>query len=260
MVRARILIKTFCVFVAFTGAAVAADNECINCHQDPDFYAEYRKLYDYYQEWLGSPHQESGITCNDCHGGDPDARAQEAAHAGVLPMNNRDSLLHYQEQPNTCGQCHRANRNQFLQSKHYSALMGQRAAPTCTTCHPAMSGRPELRIIVLNACRNCHSEGNSNDLPLIADQAERVFQQLNVAGGLLGWTQIHYESIGWPNDSQQRVQVLAENHATIIGQIHLFDLNETESMTGQLIGDLQEMFNAARRAHEQSAGEANDDL
>lgn len=260
MARVRLLIKTFCVFVAFTSAAVAADNECINCHQDPDFYAEYRKLYDYFQHWLGSPHQQSGLACNDCHGGDPAAETAEDAHVGVLPMNNSDSTLHFRQQPNTCGQCHRANRSQFVQSKHYVALMGQRAAPTCTTCHPAMSRRPELRVIVLNACRNCHGEGNSENLPLIADQAERVFRQLNIAGGLLGWTQIHYESISWPDDSQQRVQRLTESHETIVSQVHQFDLNETESTTTALMGELQDMFAAARRAHEQRGEEANNDL
>jgi hypothetical protein len=231
--------------------AVAAENECANCHEDPAFFAEYPKLNDYYQQWMGSPHQQSGLSCSACHGGDPDSTSAVTAHVGVLPMNDADSTLHYQKQPDTCGQCHRANRNQFVQSKHFTALMGQRAAPTCTTCHPAMSGRPELRVMVLNACRNCHGEGNSENLPLIADLAEHVFQQLNIAGGLLGWTRIHYESGGWPDDSRERMERLSMRHGIIINQVHRFDLGETEAATAALLGELREMFDAARQAHEQ---------
>jgi len=251
MAHFRLLPKTICIALCLSVAALAADDGCTKCHEDPAFYAEYPKLYGYYQQWLGSPHEQAGISCNDCHGGDPDTDSIEDAHAGVLPMNKPTSTLHYQKQPDTCGQCHRANRTQFVQSKHFTALMGQRAAPTCTTCHPAMSRRPELRVMVLNACRNCHGAGNSENLPMISDVAEHAFQQLNIAGGLLGWTRIHYESHGWPDDSRERVRALEDRHRRIVSMVHQFDLAQTGVMTNELLGDLREIFDAARRDHEQ---------
>jgi hypothetical protein len=166
-------------------------------------------------------------------------------------MNDRESTLHFQQQPETCGRCHVENRTQFVQSKHYAALMDQRSAPTCTTCHPAMSRRPELRVIVLNACRNCHGEGNSENLPLVADQAESVFQQLNIAGGLLGWTRIHFESHDWPENSRQRIRDLELSHGRIIDSVHNFDLTETGTATQELLVELREIFDVARRAHEE---------
>jgi hypothetical protein len=105
----------------------------------------------------------------------------------------------------------------------------------------------------LNACRNCHSEGNSDDLPLIADQAESVFSQLNIAGGLLGWTRIHYESHDWPNNSKQHVSDLEKRHADIITRVHQFDLQQTETATIGLLADLNNIFDEARNIHERQS-------
>jgi len=255
MSRIRFKLGFVLIFLspAFSVSAQSAENSCTNCHQDAAFYAQYPKLHEYYQQWLDSPHNKAGITCDDCHGGKASEESMNRAHAGVLTMNDTSSTLYNQTQPETCGQCHRDKQRQFLQSKHYAALMDQRAAPTCTTCHPAMSRRPELRKIVLNACRNCHSEGNSENLPLIADQAEDVFNQLNIAGGLLGWTRIHYESHDWPNDSKQHVRDLEKRHGEIITHVHQFDLEQTETTTIGLLADLRNIFDAARRVHEQQS-------
>jgi len=239
--------------VTISVSARSAENGCITCHQQSDFYAQYPKLHEYYQQYLESTHKRAGVTCDHCHGGDASADSAMQAHAGVLPMSDKDSTVHYQRQPETCGQCHSDKKSQFVQSKHYAALMGQGSAPTCTTCHPAMSSRPEYRVIVLNACRNCHGEGNSDNLPLIADQAESVFNQLNIAGGFLGWTKIHFESLGWPENSQQQVRDLDNRYSTSLNQGHQFDLQQTEDQAEEILVDLTEIFNAARSAHEQRA-------
>jgi nitrate/TMAO reductase-like tetraheme cytochrome c subunit len=240
----------------FSVSTQSAENGCISCHQQSDFYAQYPKLHDYYQQYLLSPHKQAGVTCDDCHGGNAGANSVNKAHVGVLPMSDKNSTVHYQKQPETCGQCHADKRRQFVKSKHYAALMDQRAAPTCTTCHPAMSRRPELRIIVLHACRNCHGEGNSENLPLIADQAERVFSQLNIAGGLLGWTRIHFESHDWPADSRERVQSLEMRYQTIVDNVHQFNLQQTDSKTAEILGQLREIFEEVQRAHEQEAADS----
>ena len=234
---------------------LAADNQCVNCHQNSDYFVEYPKLYEYYQQWLGSPHEKTAVLCDDCHGGDADATSINQAHIGVLPMSDNQSALYYQNQPDTCGQCHSGVRSQFIQSKHFTELGGQRSAPTCTTCHPAMSRRPDYRLIVLNACRNCHGEGNSENLPLITDQAENLFHQLNIAGGLLGWTRIHYESLGWPESSRERLRDLDTRHHKILNWVHQFDLQESEATTLEMLGELREIFDEAQRAHKQNTGE-----
>ena len=255
MSRSRFTLGFVLIFLSsvFSVSTQSAENGCISCHQQSDFYAQYPKLHEYYQQYLVSPHNQADVTCDDCHGGNASTNSAQQAHVGVLPMSDNNSTVHYQKQPDTCGQCHRDKRRQFVQSKHYAALMDQRAAPTCTTCHPAMSRRPELRSIVLNACRNCHGEGNSENLPLIADQAESVFNQLNIAGGLLGWTRIHFESHDWPDDSKERVRDLEKRYQTIVNKVHQFNLEQTESETAEILGALREVFDKARRAHEQQS-------
>lgn len=228
----------------------SADNSCINCHKNPAYFAQYPKLHEYYQQWTASPHKEAGVTCDDCHGGDASAEEIENAHMGVLHMNDRQSALHYQRQPDTCGQCHRDKQRQFVQSKHFTALVAERTAPTCSTCHPAMSRRPELRNIVLNACRTCHAEGNADNLPLIADDAEHIFNQLNIASGLLGWTRIHFESQDWPNGSQDRVENLEARYEAIVDHVHQFDLQQTADEAADILGALREIFEEARSARE----------
>ncbi len=91
------------------------------------------------------------------------------------------------------------------------------------------------------------------NLPLIADRAENVFNQLNIAGGFLGWTRIHYESHGWPEGSQQRVHDLDKRYRTILNRVHQFDLQQTEDATAKILVDLRETFEAAQRAYEQRA-------
>lgn len=255
MNRARSILEllalTTCVLFPVSGHA--ADNQCITCHQDPDFFVEYPKLHEYYQQWLDSPHEQSMVTCDDCHGGNTDATSANDAHSAVLPMSDRASSLHFSNQPDTCGQCHSDIRSQFVQSKHYDELSGQRAAPTCTTCHPAMSRRPDYRLIVLNACRNCHGPGNSEELPLVTEQAQNLFHQLNVAEGLLGWTRIHYESREWPEDSREQMRSLDERYQEILERVHQFDLEQTGLATQQMLDELTAVFDEARREFEQRA-------
>jgi len=254
------LLAAILLSLPLLAATAAAQDQCTSCPARTEFYAEYRKLYDYYQRWQGSPHQQAGVSCADCHGGDPAATDADEAHAGVRPMNDASSTLARRAQPDTCGQCHRANRNQFLQSKHFAALMDDRAAPTCTTCHPAMSSRPELRTIVADACSTCHAPGNENDLPLITEQATRVFQQLNIAAGLLGWTRIHFESHGWPDDSRNRVNQMTNRYEDVLSQVHAFRLDDTEAATIELMGNLREIFDNARREYEERAAEPENRL
>jgi formate-dependent nitrite reductase cytochrome c552 subunit len=262
MKNGRILTYAALIWLASAtgpGGSVAAQNECVNCHSNPDYFAQQPKLHEYYQDWLTSPHKQAGATCDDCHGGDPRATAKERAHAGVLGLGNPESALHYLRQPATCGKCHADKRAQFTQSKHFEALAGQRAAPTCTTCHPAMNRRPSYRLIVLNACRNCHGEGNSENLPLVSEQATNVFHQLNVASGLLGWANIYYESLGWPEASEEHMRGLGKRYEAILNDVHRFDLARTETEIIAIQAELREIFDAARNAEERRREQASDD-
>jgi hypothetical protein len=171
----------------------------------------------------------------------------------VLPVSDPNSQLYFRNQPRTCGRCHPDKLEQFRMSKHYAALQGSGAAPTCTTCHPAMSSRPTYRVIVLNACRNCHAEGNKRGLPAIGDKAEHAFYQLNVASGLLGWSTIHFESLGWPDDSRAMVAKLADDYHGAVNRVHRFDLQKTEAEGADILGRLETIFAEAKKSADQKA-------
>ena len=227
----------------------AAQNGCSDCHQSDNFYARIPKLHRYYQAWILSQHHHSGVTCDDCHGGEPAAATAELAHSGIFPVSDERSLLHFKNQPETCGACHDDKQREFKLSKHYQALEGDTdLAPTCTTCHPAMNERPSYRLIVLNSCNNCHAPGNRQDLPLIVDQAEDLLRHLNMTKGLLGWTTLHYESHQWPGDSRAQVSRLERQYDDILSRVHRFDLEQSMESTTFLLDELRTLFEAARQA------------
>lgn len=238
-----------CALVA-SGAAWAAENSCIGCHSSSGFFAKYPRLDAYYRQWTDSTHAQSGVQCQNCHGGNPAAAEMGAAHQGVLPVSNPGSRLYFRNQPATCGKCHPDKFGQFRRSKHYAALQGDRPAPTCTTCHPAMSSRPSYKQIVLNACRNCHAAGNPAGVPDVADQAERAFHQLNVASGLLGWSAVHFEAQGWPGHSRATIAAMQADFDGAVNRVHRFDLDSTEAEAGDILGRLQAVFDEARKQAE----------
>lgn len=239
---------------AFATPAMAwgAANSCITCHSSTSFFAKNSRLDAYYKQWTESTHAQSGVKCHSCHGGNPAAAEAAAAHQGVLPVSNSGSRLYFRNQPATCGKCHPDKLGQFRRSKHFAALQGDRPAPTCTTCHPAMSNRPSYKQIVLNACRNCHAVGNAAGLPDIADQAERSFHQLNVASGLMGWSAVHFDAQGWPGHTRATIAALQADYDGAVNRVHRFDLDQTESEAAEILARLQGVFDEARKQAEEA--------
>lgn len=237
------------VLAVLLGAAASAlGNGCIHCHSDEGFYARFPKLYNYYHDWIESPHSKAGVTCDDCHGGNPRGTTIGSAHEDIFPVNDSRSSLYFSRQPATCGACHTDKRVEFERSKHFQALKSESSvAPTCTTCHPAMNKRPTYQNIVLNACTTCHHEGNRQGLPVIVDDAENLLRQINVAKGLIGWARLHFSSHDWPGDSREQIQDLERRYGQIVDQVHRFDLQASDAATLQLLTDLRQLFEAERR-------------
>jgi hypothetical protein len=223
------------------------ENDCINCHQSDEFYTKVPKLHRYYQKWLPSRHNQSGVTCDDCHGGDSTAETKDTAHSGIFAVGDERSLLYFKNQPQTCGKCHNDKQSEFKLSKHYQALETDTgSAPTCTTCHPAMNKQPSYHLIVLNSCNSCHEPGNERGLPAVADEAENLLRHLNMVQGLLGWTTLHYQSHSWPGDSNQKIARLKKEYSHIISHVHRFDLEQSSESTMSLLEELRSTFEAAR--------------
>jgi len=237
----------FCsvVFATTLVSAIAYGNSCIDCHSDPDFYVQDRKLHTYYQDWLTSPHKSAGLTCDFCHGGNPETADKEAAHQSRLKITDPESRLHYKNLPETCGSCHSDKLEQFKQSKHFKALMNDETAPSCTTCHSAMRPRPNYRDIVKQSCRTCHFEQNPQHLPLVADRADEFLHRLSIAKVYLAWVTVFYEEQGWPGTTQQDVKSISGKYDEAVTRVHRFDLIAMDESSAEILTILEEMFKKA---------------
>jgi hypothetical protein len=215
---------------------------CENCHSEQRNFVQYKKIFWYYRDWLNSPHHQNGLTCDDCHGGDPTASDMQEAHKGVLPVSDPRSRLFYKNQPETCGECHKKETKQFRESEHYKGLKDHLDAPTCSTCHAAMNRKPYYQEMVENTCRICHYENNPDDLPMVAGKATEILHRLNVSKGYMNWTRTYYRSKGWPDDSREMVESLASSYAAIIAQGHSFDLENTDQASIDLLSRLKAVY------------------
>lgn len=99
----------------------------------------------------------SAAVCTDCHNGHD-----------ILPASNAQSSIAKANIPSTCGKCHSAESNEFVQSVHGTALArGVSRSPNCTDCHGIhkietpiekdTNGSKSPTVAVgTQSCANCH--------------------------------------------------------------------------------------------------------
>jgi len=163
-------------------AAVAAEskNSCIECHSNPDFLVTAKKLYDYYQDWEISVHHHEDVSCEDCHGGNPDASDKKGAHGTEVSGGlTTGSAVSFERVPSTCGTCHEDIYNGYRQSDHYDHLVDkkqEKQGPNCVTCHGSMNATVLNVSNVKEACQQCHNEKTQNH-PDIPDTASDILNR-----------------------------------------------------------------------------------
>ncbi len=106
---------------------------CGECHSNANIMSKYG-FSSSKQEVLygGSVHasevlagNENAPTCADCHG-----------YHDTLPLRDPESRTNFLNVPETCGDCHETEKDQYLESIHAkSAMSGHKDAPVCTDCH-----------------------------------------------------------------------------------------------------------------------------
>ncbi len=180
--------------------AGASENSCIDCHKTLSPFTEVQKQFNQiriqhleknvscslechedrvlqlstanYQQWSESVHALKGVTCDVCHGGDPNQTTKEKAHANLKKPTDPESPVYYTNVPETCGKCHSKELNSFQSSKHYQKLEALETAPTCTTCHAPHTFNVLNPEEFRNFCGNCHSVYKKvapYDIPLRAE-------------------------------------------------------------------------------------------
>jgi hypothetical protein len=150
-------------------AATQNQNSCVTCHTTLT-----GKLAQPVEQWNSSIHSQRGVTCADCHGGDPSASDKQAAHAASANFIGTPKTV---DIPALCGSCHARvdlmrqydlptdQWAKYQQSIHGVKLaQGDTNVATCFVCHDGHATKevtdPTAQVYPLNVpalCGSCHS-------------------------------------------------------------------------------------------------------
>jgi predicted CXXCH cytochrome family protein len=148
--------------------------ECEACHIEIKTYPHPLISFETRREMTRTYYQ----TCQKCH---PDnyEKAQDSMHAQAAAAGNLDAPVctdchgaHDVQPPNqpraqistTCGQCHTEIHDEYVQSIHGSALLGEGNpdVPICTDCHGVHNIQDprtaQFRVETPDLCASCHAD------------------------------------------------------------------------------------------------------
>ena len=176
------------VFKASQVSAQNKKNSCVECHSRLDgSLGEPGKLFE------NDIHRTRGLSCNDCHGGDPSQDDREAAKS---PFTGYLGKPKPNEIPAFCGKCHsdasvmkkfnpslRVDQVQeYYTSVHGKRLQaGDQKVANCASCHGIhgirSSGDARSTVNALNVaetCAKCHSDAEyMNEYQIPHDQYDK---------------------------------------------------------------------------------------
>jgi hypothetical protein len=168
-------------FVAVAPAWAQPQTSCTTCHGDAEWFDEEDVAI------VGAVHDDAhgavGLSCHDCHGGNPDpelAEDPDAAMDASYAPNPYRGAPDREAIPGFCGTCHsdatymkqfdpdiRVDQVQeYATSQHGRSLaQGDTKVATCIDCHgthgilgPEKTGSPVHPTRVAETCRSCHSD------------------------------------------------------------------------------------------------------
>ncbi len=218
------LLTGLCLLIFFLECqAEGSENSCVKCHRD---LPKNTYIASKFLDWEGSIHAKEGMTCQRCHGGDPEASGKEAAHTGVYNSGNPRSRVFYKSVPGTCGACHRRDFNAFKNSKHYTFLEKSGAGPTCVTCHESHSTRIISPEQIPTVCNQCHNE-RMQISPNVPMHAQALLLLLNETSFL-----VRYAGKQTAGGDQEIIQTWRDAHSAMErtrDEWHAFNLKQVQS-------------------------------
>lgn len=220
---------------ANAAAAENMENTCVYCHlRLPNSNFMGVKSH----SWEGSVHQKHDVTCDKCHGGNPESMEEQAAHAGVLSSSDPQSRVYYKNVPSTCGTCHGAEFYKFKQSVHYTMLESSGRGADCVTCHGSMVTSILTPENVTAVCERCHNKTMAI-FPYIPKKAKVVLLLLRESQDLLDAKEQLYRTSEESKDAQNLQDAKSSLHSAAL-EWHKFDLDEITRY-------LQEMYNSLQK-------------
>lgn len=210
--RLTFLLTLFCLLVAsgFTSArAQTSGTACVSCHGDPDQVDDLSIVAAFEED----VHRQVGLSCADCHGGNPDPSVADDMDASM----DEDFAAHpfvgapdRGEIPGWCGRCHSDpnymkrfrpdarvdQETEYWTSQHGRALReGDENVATCVDCHGAHgiqhAADPRSSVYptrIAETCRGCHADASrmegytlEDGRPLPVDQYARWRRSVHAA-------------------------------------------------------------------------------
>lgn len=139
-----VLMMTACWSVATP--LLADDTVCIQCHS-----AQPGPLGAPVAAWRTSIHAANGVSCHDCHGGDPADFAM-----AMSPERGFLGAPEYTAVPDFCGRCHVGVAKEYRAGAHGKAI--ESGGAQCVVCHSNHAiQKASLNLINEETCTQCHT-------------------------------------------------------------------------------------------------------
>jgi len=233
-----------------------ADNSCERCHSDPDLLVRNKKLYDYYQEWSRSIHHQEGVTCDDCHGGDPTAPDKETAHGAGISEADPASGIYFKNIPDTCGTCHDAILAGFSESNHFRHVekkRGEEQGPTCVTCHGSIDSEVLDVNTVAAACERCHNQKTENH-PENPERAREILNRFLSIQRFYRYITVRAQ----PEEARAFFAMIDPKMRELSVTWHTFDLEKIDKKTAEVLTAMKDKRDEirGRRAEAKAKAEA----
>ena len=174
-----------------SAATPPAADQCLTCHLDQDSPEAIAYKTDV--------HAARGVSCADCHGGDPKSDDQDVAMSkarGDIGVPRKDQI------PRVCGRCHGPGTEAFKTrfklddvltefggSVHGHALESNPGGPQCVSCHGVHSiarvtdpRSPVHPSHVIETCAHCHGNAaymRDFDPALPVDQRDKYLTSIH---------------------------------------------------------------------------------
>ncbi len=199
-------------------------NGCVGCHENAP-----GELSRAVEDWRKSIHAEKGVTCDACHGGDPEVRGGPDDRAAVDAGHFSSQGFVHRPQPASkvsyfCGRCHAAIKEKHLGSPH-----GENVHPTCTYCHGHHNIRaPDTTIIDPSRCTTCHDFRNAAQIRKILESTQANIQALEERSRWL-------EENGYRTLAQEEMHHHSRSTVTQLRvAFHSFHLGDVTNFASQL--------------------------
>jgi predicted CXXCH cytochrome family protein len=149
----RCALQISIILMLFATASAQKKSSCIECHaklDDPRLSAP-AKLFD------NDIHRGRGLSCNDCHGGDPSADTKEGAKDPGKGYLGKPKTL---DIPAYCGKCH-SDAN--LMKRFNPSLRVDQEREYYTSVHGKLLKTGEWRVATCISCHSVHGIRAIND-------------------------------------------------------------------------------------------------